>query len=59
MVEPYWILEREWRQVEQILELDNEELQVEEVDDGSSSFSDVDTFLRYENTPRPFLNFSS
>jgi cereblon len=59
MVEPYWILEREWRQVEQILELDNEELQVEEVDDGSSSSSDVDTFLRYENTPRPFLNFSS
>jgi cereblon len=59
MVEPYWILEREWRQVEQILELDNEELQVEEVDDGSSSSSDVDTFLRYKNTPHPFLNFSS
>jgi cereblon len=43
--------------VEQILELDNEELQVEEVDDGSSS-SNVDTFLRYKNAPRPFLNFS-
>jgi hypothetical protein len=47
MAEPDWILERERRQVEQILELDMEELQVEEVDDaGSSSSSDVDTFLR-------------
>jgi hypothetical protein len=36
--------------------MDNEELQVEEVDDGS--YFDVDTFLRYENTPRQFLNFS-
>jgi cereblon len=47
MAEPDWILERERRQVEQILELDMEELQVEEVDDaGSSSSSEVDTFLR-------------
>ncbi|KAG8055469.1 hypothetical protein GUJ93_ZPchr0001g30986 [Zizania palustris] len=47
MAEPGWILERERRQMEQILELDMEELQVEEVDDaGSSSSSDVDTFLR-------------
>uniref|UniRef100_A0A0D3ETW5 Lon N-terminal domain-containing protein n=1 Tax=Oryza barthii TaxID=65489 RepID=A0A0D3ETW5_9ORYZ len=47
MAEADWILERERRQVEQILELDMEELQVEEVDDaGSSSSSDVDTFLR-------------
>jgi hypothetical protein len=37
--------------------MDNEELQVEEVDGGSSSF-DVDTFIRYQNTPHPFLNFS-
>jgi hypothetical protein len=59
MSEPYWILERERRQVEQILELDMEELQVEEVDDAdSSSSSDVDTFLRYEHTPRPFLTIS-
>ena len=35
------------RQREQILELDMEELEVEEVDDsGSSSSSDVATFLR-------------
>lgn len=47
MAEPDWILERERRQMEQILELDMEELQVEEVDDAdSSSSSDVDTFLR-------------
>ncbi|KAL6614538.1 hypothetical protein ACP70R_036808 [Stipagrostis hirtigluma subsp. patula] len=47
MAESYWILERERRQMEQILELDMEELQVEEVDDAdSSSSSDVDTFLR-------------
>uniref|UniRef100_A0A0A8YSZ0 Protein cereblon n=1 Tax=Arundo donax TaxID=35708 RepID=A0A0A8YSZ0_ARUDO len=47
MAEPVWILERERRQMEEILELDMEELQVEEVDDaGSSSSSDVDTFLR-------------
>ncbi|KAF0906817.1 hypothetical protein E2562_013217 [Oryza meyeriana var. granulata] len=47
MAEPDWILGRERRQMEQILELDMEELQVEEVDDaGSSSSSDVDTFLR-------------
>lgn len=47
MAEPDWILERERRQMEQILELDAEELEVEEVDDtGSSSSSDVDTFLR-------------
>ncbi|KAK3165409.1 hypothetical protein QOZ80_1AG0032810 [Eleusine coracana subsp. coracana] len=44
---PDWILERERRQAQQILELDMEELQVEEVDDAdSSSSSDVDTFLR-------------
>jgi hypothetical protein len=58
MAELYWILERERRQAELILELDNVELQVEEVDDGNSSSSDVDTFLMYENTPHPFLNFS-
>jgi hypothetical protein len=58
MVEPYWIPERERRQAEQILELDNEELQFEEVDDGNYYSSDVDTFLGCENTPRPFLNFS-
>ncbi|CAO2171417.1 unnamed protein product [Urochloa humidicola] len=47
MAGPDWILERERRQMEQILELDMEELQVEEVSDvGSSSSSDVDTFLR-------------
>ncbi|XP_066307157.1 uncharacterized protein [Miscanthus floridulus] len=47
MAERDRILERERRQMEQILELDMEELQVEEVDDdGSSSSSDVDTFLR-------------
>ncbi|CAL4947487.1 unnamed protein product [Urochloa decumbens] len=47
MAGPDWILERERRQMEEILELDMEELQVEEVDDsGSSSSSDVDTFLR-------------
>ncbi|RCV27306.1 hypothetical protein SETIT_5G314400v2 [Setaria italica] len=46
MAEPDWILERERRQMEQILELDMEELQVEEVDDAGSSSSDVDTFLR-------------
>ncbi|KAL6845587.1 hypothetical protein ACP4OV_025082 [Aristida adscensionis] len=47
MAERGWILERERRQMEQILELDTEELQVEEVDDdGSSSSSSVDTFLR-------------
>ncbi|XP_062206826.1 uncharacterized protein LOC133908712 [Phragmites australis] len=47
MAEPDWILERERRQMEQILELDMEELQVEEVEDaGSSSSDDVDTFLR-------------
>ncbi|KAG2591555.1 hypothetical protein PVAP13_5NG491400 [Panicum virgatum] len=51
MAEPDWILERERRQMEQILELDMEELQVEEVDDdGSTSSSSVDTFLR--NTHR-------
>ncbi|GJN17705.1 hypothetical protein PR202_gb04796 [Eleusine coracana subsp. coracana] len=44
---PDWILERERRRAQQILELDMEELQVEEVDDAdSSSSSDVDTFLR-------------
>jgi hypothetical protein len=58
MAELYWILERERRQAELILELDNVELQVEEVDDGNSSSSDVDTFLMYKNTPHPFLNFS-
>jgi hypothetical protein len=36
--------------------MDNEELQVEEVDDDSSSF-DVDTFLRYENTLAHFSTF--
>uniref|UniRef100_A0A0D9V5I5 Protein cereblon n=1 Tax=Leersia perrieri TaxID=77586 RepID=A0A0D9V5I5_9ORYZ len=47
MAEADWILERERRQMEQILELDMEELQVEEVDDdGSTSSSSVDTFLR-------------
>ncbi|ONM38319.1 ATP-dependent protease La (LON) domain protein [Zea mays] len=47
MAERDRVLERERRQMEQILELDMEELQVEEVDDdGSSSSSDVDTFLR-------------
>ncbi|XP_066309629.1 uncharacterized protein [Miscanthus floridulus] len=47
MAERDRILERERRQMEQILELDMEDLQVEEVDDdGSSSSSDVDTFLR-------------
>ncbi|RLN21955.1 hypothetical protein C2845_PM07G22660 [Panicum miliaceum] len=50
MAEPDWILERERRQMEQILELDMEELQVEEVDDDGSSSSSVDTFLR--NTHR-------
>ena len=58
MADPDWILERERRQMEQILELDMEELQVEEVDDdGSSSSSSVDTFLRSKPTPdpRPFL----
>lgn len=54
-----WILERERRQAEQILELDMEELQVEEVDDaGSSSSSDVDTFLRYEHSHRSFITIS-
>ncbi|CAM0882767.1 unnamed protein product [Alopecurus aequalis] len=43
MAEPAWMR----RQMEQILELDMEELEVEEVDDsGSSSSSDVATFLR-------------
>ncbi|RLM93822.1 uncharacterized protein C2845_PM08G25200 [Panicum miliaceum] len=50
MAEPDWILARERRQMEQILELDMEELQVEEVDDDGSSSSSVDTFLR--NTRR-------
>lgn len=59
MAEPDWILERERRQMEQILELDMEELQVEEVDDAdSSSSSDVDTFLRSQHTPRPSLTIS-
>jgi hypothetical protein len=35
--------------------MDNEELQVEEVDDGS--YFDVDTFLRYENTLANFSTF--
>ena len=56
MAERDRILERERRQMEQILELDMEDLQVEEVDDdGSSSSSDVDTFLRSERPPCPFL----
>jgi hypothetical protein len=55
MAELDWILERERRQMELILELDMEELQVEEVDDaGSSSSSDVDTFLRSTH-PWPLL----
>jgi hypothetical protein len=38
--------------MEQILELDMEELEVEEVDDsGSSSSSDVATFLRSHPSP--------
>jgi hypothetical protein len=53
MAEPAWMR----RQMEQILELDMEELEVEEVDDsGSSSSSDVATFLRSEHThPSPLF----
>jgi hypothetical protein len=48
MAEPAWMR----RQMEQILELDMEELEVEEVDDsGSSSSSDVATFLRSHPSP--------
>jgi hypothetical protein len=56
MAERDRVLERERRQMEQILELDMEELQVEEVDDdGSSSSSDVDTFLRSDRAPCPLF----
>ncbi|ONM38322.1 ATP-dependent protease La (LON) domain protein [Zea mays] len=56
MAERDRVLERERRQMEQILELDMEELQVEEVDDdGSSSSSDVDTFLRSDRAHCPFF----